>query len=194
MKKFYYAEGEGKDYIAISVNEFRKRAQLITGKGLNYSDEERIQKYNEIPYEELISGRVFDKKIPFYKILDFVDFALEHKEQFKLLFKFILIKEVDTEILKYFFNDNNKKDDDLKKAFAMDLLYGVFSDTCCLGGFILIDTNYLKSECKGCEFHTKKEKMYGAMTFLEHIIAYNKKGKEFNIFKDKLVELEIINK
>ena len=187
----YYAEGEGDDYIAISIKEFLERAQKKTKKQLMLTAEERIKEYNAIPEQELIPGRVFDKKIPFEKVLEFVDFLFLHKKKLEGCYNWswIIKKEVDTEILRYFFK-NEREDKDIKKALAMDLLYGVYSDTCLVGGFKSI--NSLKSSCKGCEFHTPKCETYGAMTFLEHIIQVNKTISGFNIFKDKLINLGII--
>ena len=191
----YYEEGEGEDYIAISTKEFQDLARSRLGKELALSAEDRIERYCEIPEIELIEGRVFDKKVSFKKVLDFVNFIYKYKNDFKEHCMFIIGKEVDTEILRYFFK-NNCTDDFIKKAFAMDLLYGVFSDTCLLGGFTdwRININSLKSLCKGCQFHSEKEKTYGAMTFLEHIIANNKTNHEFKIFKDKLIELGIVER
>ncbi len=191
----YHEEGEGEEYVAISRNEFLERVCKKTGKKLTLSAEERIQKYNKISSEKLIPGRVFDKKIPFCKILDFVTFVSGHKYELKELCSFITVKEIDTEILRYFFDNDTDANEEVKHALAMDLLYGSFSDTCALGGFatFYIDVDCLKNECNGCEFHTKKEKIYGGMTILEHIIARRKEDIVFTPFKNKLVELKIIN-
>jgi hypothetical protein len=145
--------------------------------------------------KEVIPGRVFDKEVSFEIILELINYMFSRKKFVKNDFKYIFSKEIDMRWKIVF--DKKKLDNDDFTYIAMNMLYGIFCDTCTINFKNNFKTfQRVKKWCSGCADHVNKGFIYGPMTILEHMIL-DVKGSLDNDkirLRQKLIELDIVKR
>jgi hypothetical protein len=103
-------------------------------------------KIKEIDSFQFIDARLFDKKISYGKVFEFIEYLFpkdknEKTEGALVLYRFLrdttlFLKKIDNDMILHFFDSFEKEGDaisyreEFKKHFVADLMYGIFPDTC----------------------------------------------------------------